>query len=182
MKKKIVISLLIIITFGILLISLDKASADVYVKVDAQGNAIDGAIVCDAGTCGDPNSLYSKLTLKEGERYVLQGYGTTGIGNNTPNTEVKVDIPTNTWTVTTPTTTSTFVPTREESTQVINSNPVITPVVIDSPTVTISDSSTVISDSSTVTTSGLTLSSNPTLEEVIALLNKVLALLAKFFG
>lgn len=187
MKKKLIISLVIVISFGLLLIGIDKAKADVYVKVDAQGNAIDGAIVCDVGTCGDPNSLYSKLTLKEGERYVLQGYGQSGIGNNNPNTEVKVDIATTTWTVTTPTSTNTFVPTKEEPVTVVSNNPVITPITTDSSTVVITDSSTVVSDSATVTsnssvTTGLVLSSNPTLEEVIAVLNKVLALLIKLLG
>ena len=75
------------------------AIADVYVKVDANGNAIGGAIICDAGTCG-PDSLYSKLTLQPGERYVLQGTGQAGIGNNNPGIDVKVDLETNVWTVT----------------------------------------------------------------------------------
>jgi hypothetical protein len=43
------------------LASAQSASADVYVKVDAQGNAIGGAIMCDAATCG-AGSLYSQLT------------------------------------------------------------------------------------------------------------------------
>jgi hypothetical protein len=78
---------------------MPSATADVYVKVDANGNAIGGTIVCDAVTCGE-GSLYSELTLKPGERYVLQGLGHSGIGNNTPGVDVKVDIPTQTWTVT----------------------------------------------------------------------------------
>ena len=75
------------------------AQADVYVKVDASGNAVGGAIVCDAGTCG-AGSQFSQLTLQPGEQYVLQGTGQAGIGNNNPNTQVKVDIETNEWTVT----------------------------------------------------------------------------------
>jgi hypothetical protein len=75
------------------------AQADVYVKVDASGNAIGGAIMCDSGTCG-AGSQYSQLTLQAGEQYVLQGTGQAGIGNNNPNTQVKVDIATNEWTVT----------------------------------------------------------------------------------
>jgi hypothetical protein len=75
------------------------AQADVYVKVDANGNAIGGAIMCDAATCG-AGSQYSQLTLQLGERYVLQGTGQAGIGNNNPNTQVKVDLQTNEWTVT----------------------------------------------------------------------------------
>jgi opacity protein-like surface antigen len=94
--KKIIISV-------VLALSMTPAYADVYVKVDAQGNAISGAIVCDAETCG-AGSEYSRLTLNEGEQYVLQGYGHSGIGNNNPNTTVKVDIPNQVWTVTNETT------------------------------------------------------------------------------
>ena len=91
MKKIIIILALILGT--------TPAYADVYVKVDANGNAIGGAIVCDAGTCG-AGSQFSQLTLQAGEQYVLQGTGQAGIGNNNPNTQVKVDIETNEWTVT----------------------------------------------------------------------------------
>jgi len=92
----------IIITV-VLALSMTPAYADVYVKVDAQGNAIGGAIVCDAVTCG-AGSEYSRLTLNEGEQYVLQGTGSTGIGNNNPDKKVVVDIPTQVWTVTNTTT------------------------------------------------------------------------------
>ena len=175
MKHKLWLSLLIIITFALLLIGIDKSKADVYVKVDAAGNAIGGAIVCDAGTCGDPNSLYSKLTLGEGERYVLQGYGTTGIGNNNPDTQVKVDIETNTWTVTTPTNTTTFVPQPEPT-------PTVTPHVTIVETPTVVESSTVITDTRTVTindTSTTTTTTNNLYEQVLILLAQLFALLAK---
>lgn len=100
MKKKIAISALIaLLAYAALSIFATDARADVYVKVDANGNAIGGAIMCDAGTCG-AGSEYSRLTLQPGERYVLQGTGHAGIGNNNPNTEVKVDLQTNEWTVT----------------------------------------------------------------------------------
>lgn len=100
MKKKIAISALIaLLAYAALSIFATDARADVYVKVDASGNAIGGAIMCDAGTCG-AGSEYSRLTLQPGERYVLQGTGHAGIGNNNPNTEVKVDLQTNEWTVT----------------------------------------------------------------------------------
>jgi hypothetical protein len=82
-----------------LILGTTPAYADVYVKVDANGNAIGGAIMCDAGTCG-AGSQYSQLTLQTGEKYVLQGTGQAGIGNNNPNTQVKVDLETNEWTVT----------------------------------------------------------------------------------
>jgi len=100
MKKKIAISALIaLLAYAALSIFATDARADVYVKVDANGNAIGGAIMCDAGTCG-AGSEYSRLTLQPGERYVLQGTGHAGIGNNNPNTEVKVDLQTNEWIVT----------------------------------------------------------------------------------
>lgn len=78
---------------------MPAAIADVYVKVDANGNAIGGAIICDAATCA-ADSDYSRATLQPGESYQLQGSGHAGIGNNNPGVEVKVDIPTQTWTVT----------------------------------------------------------------------------------
>jgi hypothetical protein len=78
---------------------MPPANADVYVKVDANGNAVSGAIVCDAATCGE-GSVYSKLTLAPGERYVLQNQGHAGIGNNNPGVTVKVDPATTQWTAT----------------------------------------------------------------------------------
>lgn len=91
----------IIIGLVIALASAQSASADVYVKVDAQGNAVGGAIMCDAATCGE-GSVYSKLTLGPGERYVLQGVGVHhGIGNNNPGTDVKHEAATNEWVIST---------------------------------------------------------------------------------
>ena len=91
----------IIIGLVIATASAQTASADVYVKVDAQGNAIGGAIMCDAATCG-AGSQYSQLTLGPGERYVLQGVGVHhGIGNNNPNTAVKHEAATNEWVIST---------------------------------------------------------------------------------
>jgi hypothetical protein len=98
MKNRIVISAVIVGLF-FALITVANAQADVYVKVDANGNAIGGAIMCDASTCG-AGSEYSRLTLQAGEQYVLQGTGHAGIGNNNSNTQVKVDLQTNDWTVT----------------------------------------------------------------------------------
>jgi hypothetical protein len=94
--KKIIIT--VVLSLGI-----TPAYADVYVKVDAQGNAISGPTMCDAVTCG-AGSDFSRATLNEGEQWVLQKTGQSGIGNNTPNTSVKVDIPTQVWTVTNETT------------------------------------------------------------------------------
>jgi hypothetical protein len=100
MKKKIAASTaIILVVYASLNIFTDSANADVYVKVDSSGNAVGGAIMCDAGTCG-AGSQYSQLTLQPGEQYVLQGTGQAGIGNNNPNTQVKVDIETKEWTVT----------------------------------------------------------------------------------
>jgi hypothetical protein len=90
----------IIIGLVLAMATAQTASADVYVKVDAQGNAIGGAIMCDAATCG-AGSLYSSLTLQPGERYVLQGVGVHhGIGNNNPGVDVKHEATTNEWVVT----------------------------------------------------------------------------------
>ena len=140
---------------------MPSASADVYVKVDANGNAIGGAIMCDAATCG-AGSQYSQLTLQEGERYVLQGVGVHhGIGNNNPDTGVKHDDRSNEWVIT-----------RNESqpapvverftvitpapTPALPQEPQIKPIVTetqtvqsDTRTVTI-DTATVLSDSATV--------------------------------
>ena len=89
----------LIIGLVIALASAQTANADVYVKVDAQGNAVSGPIMCDAGTCG-AGSEFSRLTLQPGERYVLQGVGVHyGIGNNNPNTEVKHEAATNEWVI-----------------------------------------------------------------------------------
>jgi len=95
------------ILVGILIFTATPAYANegAWVKVDANGNAIGGAIVCDAGTCG-AGSLYSQLTLQPGERYVQQTVAdasgnVVGIGNQNPDINVKVDLTTNEWTTTT---------------------------------------------------------------------------------
>jgi hypothetical protein len=164
-----------------LVLGVTPSYADVYVKVDAQGNAIGGAIVCDSATCGE-GSLYSQLTLGEGERYVLQGLGHTGIGNNNPDTQVKVDIPTQTWTVTTPTQVNTFVPSYEP----VDIPVYVPPVVVETSTV-ISDTATVISDTATVLsdtrTATVSLESVNSFESAIAyirlLLNQIYAIFEK---
>jgi hypothetical protein len=90
----------VIIGLVLAMATAQTASADVYVKIDAQGNAIGGAIMCDAATCG-AGSLYSSLTLNPGESYVLQGVGVHhGIGNNNPGIDVKHEATTNEWVVT----------------------------------------------------------------------------------
>ena len=149
--------------------TIAPANADVYVKVDANGNAIGGAIVCDAATCG-AGSLYSQLTLNEGESYVLQGYGHTGIGNNNADTDVKVDKQTNEWTVTTPTAVSTFVPQREP----VYVAPVA-PVIVETTTV-VTDTATALSDTATATIKNVTVSD--AYAEIMALLTRIIQLLA----
>lgn len=160
----------ILLVIALIATSIAPVYADVYVKVDADGNAIGGAIMCDAATCG-AGSLYSQLTLQAGERYVLQGYGQSGIGNNNPDTQVKVDS-NNTWTVTTPTSVNTFVPTRE-------------PVYVaptQTETTTVVDTATAIIDTATVTIDSATVTSTTNKADVVAtiqaLLSKVFALLA----
>ena len=77
-----------------------------WVKVDANGNATGQAIVCSVDVCGDANSPYAKATLGSGEQYVLQAVAdpitknVAGVGNNNPNTQVQVNIPTQEWTIT----------------------------------------------------------------------------------
>jgi hypothetical protein len=77
-----------------------------WVKVDANGNATGQAIVCSSDVCGDNSSPYAKATLGAGEQYVLQANAdpvtnnVVGVGNNNANTQVRVDIPTQEWTIT----------------------------------------------------------------------------------
>jgi len=117
----------VIIGLVIALASAQTASADVYVKVDAQGNAIDGAIMCDAVTCGQ-GSEYSRLTLGPGERYVLQGAGVHyGIGNNNPNTQVKHEAATNEWVISRTEPTPVTQPSAPEPTVTVQRFTLITP-------------------------------------------------------
>lgn len=155
----------------LLAVSLTLAStsayAETYVKVDANGNAVGGAIVCDPITCG-AGSEYSRLTLGEGERYALQGYGTTGIGANNPNTQVQVT-PENVWTVTTPTSTQVFTPERViETTYVAPIAPVIT------------ETQTVLTDTNTVTnleSMTATVTESVTVQDVLKKINALLAII-----
>ena len=146
----------VIIGMVLALASAQTASADVYVKVDAQGNAIGGAIMCDAATCG-AGSLYSQLTLNPGESYVLQGVGVHhGIGNNNPGVDVKHEAATNQWVVTNnnapaPTverfTVNTPAPVVQEPVYVA---PVETKTVTNETTTAVIDTATVFSDTKTV--------------------------------
>ena len=75
-----------------------------WVKVDANGNAIGQAIVCTQSVCGDPSSLYNKMTLQTNERYVLQAPASAdgnvaGVGAGQGPTSVKVDLDTGVWQV-----------------------------------------------------------------------------------
>jgi opacity protein-like surface antigen len=136
----------IIIGVVLALATAQTASADVYVKVDAQGNAIGGAIMCDAATCG-AGSLYSQLTLNPGESYVLQGTGYAGIGNNNPGVDVKHEAATNEWVVTN---NNTPAPTVERFTT-IETRVVapITEITVETSTAVI-DTATALSDTTTV--------------------------------
>lgn len=159
---------------------MPSAIADVYVKVDANGNAIGGAIVCDASTCGE-GSLYSQLTLGPGERYVLQGLGHSGIGNNNPGVDVKVDIPTQTWTVTNNNTpaplVTTFTP-YDPPAPVVPVRVETTTVTSDTSTATIkTDTATATIDTSTVTVADL----DAKIKELRTLIAWIEALLARLF-
>ena len=157
---------------------IPSASADVYVKVDANGNAVGGAIVCDSATCAQ-GSLYSQLTLQPGERYVLQGHGQAGIGNNSPGVDVKVDIPTQTWTVTNtnaPDPIVTIFTPYDPPAPVVSIVIETTTVTTDTATVTI-DTATATIDTSTVKVTDL----NAKIKELRSLIAWVEALLARLF-
>jgi hypothetical protein len=164
-----------LLAFGV----MPSANADVYVKVDANGNAIGGPIICDAATCGE-GSVYSQITLGPGERYVLQGLNQSGIGSS-PGVEVKVDVPTQTWTVTNnevanPITTV-FTPQGEITSGTINQNLSDTSTVTsDTATATI-DTATATVETSTVTVSDL----DAKISELRALIAWIEALLARLF-
>lgn len=135
----------VIIGLVLAMATAQTASADVYVKIDANGNAIGGAIMCDAVVCG-AGSVYSSSTLNPGESYVLQGTGDAGIGNNNPGVDVKHEAATNEWVVTN---NNTPAPTVERFTTI--ETRVITPVVqVPAETSTaVIDTVTVLSDTST---------------------------------
>jgi hypothetical protein len=146
----------VIIGLILALATAQTANADVYVKVDAQGNAIGGAIMCDAVTCGT-GSLYSQLTLNPGESYVLQGTGYAGIGNNNPGVDVKHDKATNEWVVTNNNAPAPIVERFETiETRVIPSPVLVIPttdtktVIVETPTAVI-DTTTVLNDTRTAT-------------------------------
>ena len=167
-----------LLTLGV----IPSASADVYVKVDANGNAISGPIMCDATTCGG-ESTYSQLTLEPGERYVLQGLGDSGIGNNNPGVDVKVDITTQTWTVTNNNTpdpiVTIFTPYDPPTPAPINPIAVETSTATsDTATATIkTDTATATIDSSTVKVTDL----DAKIKELRTLIAWIEALLARLF-
>jgi len=138
----------VIIGLILALATAQTANADVYVKVDAQGNAIGGAIMCDAVTCGT-GSLYSQLTLNPGESYVLQGTGYAGIGNNNPGVDVKHEAATNEWVVTNNNTPAPIVE-RFTTIETRSVAPVETRTVIVETSTVVIDTATVLSDTSTV--------------------------------
>ncbi len=100
MKKSIILGLLI----ALIPATAQAEENGAWVKVDATGTAIGGAIVCAASVCGDPGSLYNKMTLGTNERYVLQAPATpdgnvAGVGAGQGAKSVQVDLTTKVWTV-----------------------------------------------------------------------------------
>jgi len=100
MKRSIILGLLI----ALIPATAQAEERGAWVKVDASGTAIGQAIVCTASVCGDPGSLYNKLTLGTNERYVLQAPATpdgnvAGIGAGQGAKSVQVDLTTKVWTV-----------------------------------------------------------------------------------
>ena len=147
-----------------------------WVKVDANGKAIGGAIVCTPDVCGDVNSPYAKATLQAGERYVLQFKADPNTGNvagipapTDPNVQLKVNTENNEWTKTTrtelkePTTvvidendvTITAIETKERwnPTVVVTPTPTPTPSPITTPPPAV-ETSTVTTETATVISSG----------------------------
>jgi hypothetical protein len=101
MKKVIILVLLI----ALIPTTAHAEETGAWVKVDANGTAIGQAIVCTQSVCGDPASLYNKLTLGSNERYVLQAPASVdgnvaGVGANQGMDSVKVDLGTGVWTTT----------------------------------------------------------------------------------
>lgn len=101
MKKVIIFALLI----ALVPTTAHAEETGAWVKVDANGTAIGQAIVCTQSVCGDPASLYNKLTLGSNERYVLQAPASVdgnvaGVGANQGMDSVKVDLGTGVWTTT----------------------------------------------------------------------------------
>ena len=102
-----------------------------WVKINADGLVISGASVCTPSVCGDSNSVFSRLTLKDGEQWVQQTVAdpvtgnVTGIGNNNPGTTVSYDKPSETFTVIIPTPAPTAAPvdTAPQPTSPPESNP-----------------------------------------------------------
>jgi hypothetical protein len=101
MKKVIILALLT----ALIPTTAHAEETGAWVKVDANGTAIGQAIVCTQSVCGDPASLYNKLTLGSNERYVLQAPASVdgnvaGVGANQGMDSVKVDLGTGVWTTT----------------------------------------------------------------------------------
>jgi hypothetical protein len=98
-----------------------------WVKVDASGNQIGQVIVCTPSVCGDGTSTFAKMTLKEGESYVLQSNadnkGNVAGMNTTPEITLKVEVATNQWTVTK---VNTVIPTVSTSENDPNPEPITT--------------------------------------------------------
>ena len=144
MKKKIIIGAVLLTV-----ISVAPAMADVYVAVDASGNAVGQASICDAQTCAK-GSLFSQMTLPAGAHYALQGVGIGyGQGAGQGAGKVSVDETTGVWSVnqtntntnpvtgaiTQTNTVQTFTPTNPTRVVVSQSVTPITPPTIVTPSV-----------------------------------------------
>jgi hypothetical protein len=175
MKAKLFAVVLLLTTF---IIPAPATANDpgAWIKVDANGKAVGGAIVCTPDVCGDVNSSYARATLQAGERYVLQFKADPITGNvagipapTDPNVELKVNTENNEWTKTTrtelkePTTvvidensvTITAIETKERwnPTVVVTPTPTPTPSPITTPPPAV-ETSTVTTETATVISSG----------------------------
>jgi hypothetical protein len=159
---------------------ISPANADVYVKVDANGNALGGGIICEPDVCGNPESTLSKITLKDGERYVLQSTGDSG---SSADSNAKYNAETNVWTVNDRQYAETLEnPLADYSVPVYIPNTFVetSATVITETATVVSDTATVVIETTTATSASTTLES--LYAQVMALLTQILALIAKLNG
>ena len=99
MKKVIILALLI----TLIPTTAHAEETGAWVAIDTDGNAVGQAIVCTQSVCGDPNGMFSKLTLSSDHRYVLQTLAlpdgnVVGVGANQGMDFVKLDLQNGVWT------------------------------------------------------------------------------------
>lgn len=99
MKAKLFVTLILSIMFATPAMAEEQGA---WIRVNAQGVAMGSQIVCTYSVCGDPNSLFNKMTLAPGERYILQFKADPVTGNvagigTSPDYDLRYDFETNQW-------------------------------------------------------------------------------------